>query len=187
IGPSSSGFHLPAVQLARANLQTCQTHGSGGACSEFWYPAGPAMNTLTTPIFTDAIAEFTCLQSATPCVDFLDSPIPPSQIQPEIVNFNLLVTAPIAQTGYYEIEFLLANTFWGCNFNFGNAACGIQIRQGIAHMIDKTIFTNTDPNIVGVSTPLDNPVPTSSGGGLLSPNPCGYDATFAQSGTNCVV
>lgn len=187
VGPSSGGFNLPTVQPARALLQPCRTHGSGGACSEFWYPAGPEMNTLTAPIFTDAAAEYSCLQAPSSCIDFPDSPIPSSQIQPEIVSSNFLVTAPVAETSYYEIEFLLANTFWNCNFSFGNAACGLQIRQGIAHMIDKTSFTNNEAFVAGISTPIDNPVPTSTGGGLLSPNPCGYDASFMQSGASCVV
>jgi hypothetical protein len=97
------------------------------------------------------------------------------------------MTAAVAQTGYYEIQFMLANNFWGCNFNFGNAACGIQIRQGVAHMIDKTSFTNNELSIKGVSTPIDNPVPTNSAGSLPSPNSCGYDTSFLQSGSQCVV
>ena len=183
----SGGSRFPNIHLANANLQGCQTHGVSGACSEYWYPAGPEMNTELVPILTDEVAEFTCMQSATPCVDFPDSPLQPWNILQFITEPNFLVTAPIPQLGYYEIEFLLANTFWNCNFGFGNSGCGVQIRQGMAHMTDKTVFTNNDPSIAGASTPLDNPVPTSSGGGLLSPNPCAYDASFPQSGSNCVV
>jgi len=145
------------------------------------------MNTELALIFTDSIAEFTNLQSVSPSIDFPDSPLPTSQIPSLITDPNFVVTAPIAQTGYYEIQFMLANNFWGCNFNFGNSTCGVQVRQGIAHMFDKSSFTNTDPNIAGVSTPIDNPVPTSSTGGLTSPNPCSYDASFPQSGSQCVV
>jgi len=175
------------VQLAHAVLEPCQTQGSGGACSQFWFPAGPEMNTELALIFTDQVAEYSNLQSSSPAIDFPDSPLPPSIIQSFINSPNSVVTAPVGQTGYYEIQYMLANNFWGCNFDFGNAACGVQIRQGIAHMIDKTSFTNTDPNIAGISTPIDNPVPTTSAGGLSSPNSCGYDASFPQSGSQCVV
>jgi hypothetical protein len=183
----SSSFRGPMIPLANAFPQVCQTHGIGGACSEFWYPAGPEEDTFQAMIFTDQTAEFNSLQSTSPTIDFPDSPIPANAIcVPDLCN-PFIITAPVSQTGYYEIQFMMANNFWGCNFNFGNSTCGSQIRQGIAHMIDKTSFTNTDPTIAGISTPIDNPVPTSSAGGLLSPNPCGYDSSFPQSGTSCIV
>jgi hypothetical protein len=186
-GPMSGNFHLPSVQLGHANAQLCQVQGAAGACSEFWYPAGPEMNTELVPIFSDPTAEYTNLQSPSPSIDFADAPCPPSLCASLTASPNFLVTAPVPQTGYYEIQFMLANNFWGCSFNFGNAACGIQIRQGIAHMIDKTAFANNEPSLTGVATPIDNPVSTTSAGSLLSPNPCGYDASFPQSGSNCVV
>jgi hypothetical protein len=93
---------------------------------------------------------------------------------------NFLVTAALAQVGYYEIEFHLTNNYWNCNFNFGNGQCGIDIRQAFAHMMDKQAFVANQANIKGVSTPIDNPVPTTSIGGLPSPNPCGYDLQFPQ-------
>jgi hypothetical protein len=145
------------------------------------------MNSEVATIFTDEVTEYTNLQSATPSIDFPDSPLFPSTIQSFINSQNFLVTGPVGQTGYYEIQYLLVNNFWGCYFNFGNAACGVQIRQGIAHMIDKASFASTDPNIAGISVPIDNPVPTTSAGGLPSPDPCGYDASFPQTGSQCVV
>jgi len=187
VGPNSGNFHLPTVQLARAVPEQCVTHGSSGACSgSFWYPAGPAMNTELASIFTDSAAEYIGLQFSTPVIDFTDSPCFPSVCQQLTTASNFLVTAPIAEVGYYEIQFMLDNNFWGCNFSFGNSNCGIQIRQGIAHMMDKTVFTKTELGIAGLSTPIDNPVPTTSGGGLTSPNPCSYDASFPQSGPQCV-
>jgi hypothetical protein len=145
------------------------------------------MNTEFATVFTDSTAEFNNIQSATPSIDFTDSPLPPCLISQFCNPSNFLISAPISQVAYYEIEFHLANNFWGCQFTFGDSACGVQIRQGIAHMIDKKIFTNTEPSIASQSVPIDNPLPTNSGGGLLSPNPCGYDASFSQSGTQCVV
>jgi hypothetical protein len=145
------------------------------------------MNTLLTPIFTDATAELNNIQSSSPSIDFTDSPLPPSLIGPFITSPNFLVTGAQGQVGYYEVEFNLVNGYWGCNFSFGNSQCGVQIRQGIAHMIDKNSFTTNEAAIGGHSAPIDNPVPTTSGGGLPSPNPCAYDVSFPQSGSQCIV
>lgn len=186
-GPMSSGFHLPIVQLTHANPQACPVKGATNVCSEYWIPGGPEMNTLTATIFTDSTAELTNLQSPSPSIDFTDTPVTPPSILGILQNTNFLLSAPVGQAGYYEIQFMLANNFWGCNFNFGNAGCGIQIRQGIAHMFDKRAFTNTDPPVAGISTPIDNPVPTTSDVNILSPNPCSYDTSFPQTGTQCVV
>jgi extracellular solute-binding protein (family 5) len=188
-GPMATGFHLPAVPLVNGCLgcNFCQTHTSSGACADYWYPAGPAMNTLQTTIFTDETAEFTNIQSASPSIDLTDSPLPDSLLSTFTSNPNFLTTAAEGSVGYYEVEFHLANNFWGCDFNFGNSACGIQIRQGISHMIDKNSFVTNEAAIAGHAVAIDNSAPTTSGGGLPLPNPCGYDGSFPQTGPNCVV
>jgi len=186
-GPMSSGFHLPQIRLAHANTDRCITHTSSNACSDYWYPTGPAMNTLQVNIFTDETAEFNNIQSSTPSIDLTDSPLPDSLLNTFTSNSNFLITAAQASVGYYEVEFHLDSNFWGCNFNFGNSACGIQIRQGISHMFDKNSFTTNEAAIGGHAQPIDNPLPTTSGGGLPSPNPCGYDSSFPESGSQCIV
>jgi hypothetical protein len=186
-GPLSGNFHLPTVPLGHAAIQNCQTHTISGACSEFWYPAGPAMNTELATIFTDETAEFNNLQSGSPSIDLTDWLLPNSLLGPITSSPNFLITAPQGSIGYYELEFHLGNSQWGCGFNFGNAACGVQIRQGIAHMIDKNSFTSNEAAIAGHAAAIDNALPTTIGGGLPSPNPCGYDVSFSQSGTQCVV
>jgi len=149
------------------------------------------MNTLLVPIFTDSTSEYVNLQSSSSSIDFTDVPCVGTRttgICGTIASsLNFLVTAPLAATDYYEIQFMLANNFWGCDFNFGNSACGIQIRQGIAHMLDKTSFTVNQLTCAGVCTAIDNPVPTTTDVSITSPNPCGYDVSFPQSGSNCVV
>jgi hypothetical protein len=186
----SSNSAFPLVQLAHANVQPCQAVGSSGSCSEFWYPAGPAMTTLTTPIFSDGTAEYTDLESASSSIDFTDVPCGGTPTTGNCGSLgtspNFLVTAPVPESAFYEIQFHLDNNFWNCNFNFGNSACGVQIREAFAHMFDKASFC-ANSVIAGVCTPIDNPVPTTSLGGLPSPNPCGYDLQFPQSGTSCVV
>jgi hypothetical protein len=134
----------------------------------------------------DATQQFTCLQESSPCIDLTDTALTPPIVQPLMISPSVYVTSPVSSHEYSEIQFLLANNFWGVDFQFGNNASGIQIRQGIAHLIDKTSFVNNDLNIAGRGMAVDNPVPPNNGG-LLAPNPCLWDATFGESGVNCVV
>ena len=138
------------------------------------------MSTLQVSLFTNEQTEYsTGLLAATPSIDFTDWPVPPGlSTAPgsQLGGPGYLVTNQIMALGYYEVQFNLAGTIFGCNFQHGNSACGINIRQGIAHMIDKTLFAASDPGIsTGTGIPVDNPLPTNSGGGLLSPDSCRYD------------
>ncbi len=149
------------------------------------------MNSMFDFIFTDESAEYTNLQAASPSIDLTDwecSGTPSTGICGTLTSgSSFLVTDPLASVGYFELEFMLANNFWGCNFSFGNSLCGIQIRQGIAHMFDKRQFC-ANSVIAGTCTPIDNPLPTTSGGALPTPNPCGYDTIQnPTSTTGCVV
>jgi len=138
------------------------------------------MGTFLGTIFTNENTEYsTGLLAGTPTIDYTDWEVPAGvSIAPgsQLGGAGYLVTAQIPALGYYEIQFMLASTLFGCNFQHGNSACGVHIRQGIAHMIDKTIFAASDPGIpTGTGVPNDNPLPTNAGVGLLSPYSCNYD------------
>ncbi len=141
------------------------------------------MNTLTYPIFDSESAEFTALQTTPSPIDFVDWPLDPGTIASIIGNTNFQVTAPISDTGYFELQFHMGQNFWGCQFNFGNSACGKDIRQAFAHGLDKNIFISTQ--LGGNAQPIDNPSPPSVD--LNTPDPCAWDATHLQSGTGCIV
>jgi len=175
-GPISSNFHLPTIQPAKASP----------APVENWFPSGPAMDTESAIIFTDEQAEFTNIQSTTPSIDLTDSPLTPDLPGPLIQSPNFFVTSQVSLHAYYDVEFMLANNFWGCDFNYGNSACGIQIRQGIAHMIDRANFAANEPSLMGSATAIDNPVPPNNGG-LATANPCAWDSNNPQSGPHCIV
>ena len=144
------------------------------------------MDNLVANIFTDQTSEFNNIQAPSPNIDFTDTPLTPSLVAPLGSSPNFLVSAPISSHSYFEIQFMLANNFWGVNFGYGNDPDGIQIRQGIAHLIDKQKFVANDGNIGVTGSPIDNPVPPSNGG-LPSPNPCAWDSSFPESGAGCVV
>src|SRR6266581_3022362 len=197
-GAISSNFQLPSVNVARATVAPCSTPGS--PCSESWVPAGPAMDTFLGTIFTDESAEFQNIQGGAPTIDLTDWPLTPDLLSPFTTQNQFYITSTISEHGYFEIQFMLgAGNFWGCNMNFGNSQCGIDIRQGISHLIDKTKFTANEPTVKGISSPIDNPLPTSNGG-LPSPNPCAWDngvvptalqpvlgTSLVQTGSNCIV
>jgi len=157
------------------------------SCGEYWVPAGPSEDTLVATIFTDEQAEFTNIQSASPTIDFTDWPLTPDLIGPFTSSNNFFITSTISQAGYFEIQFMLANNFWGCDFSYGNSACGVQIRQGIAHVIDAAKFAANEPSLAGQAVALDTPVPLNNIGGLPTANPCAWDTMFLQTGSNCIV
>jgi hypothetical protein len=185
-GSLSGNFHLPTVPLANAVSQTgpCITTGSSGATSECWYPAGPEMNTMFDDVFTNEQTEYINLLGPNPSIDLTDWQVPAATGTTQLSGSGYYLTQTVPELGYYEVQFMQANTFWNCPFQYGNSACGINIRQGIAHMVDKTIFASQDPNIpAGTGTAIDNPLPTTSGGNLLSPNSCGWDSMFPETNT----
>ncbi len=150
---------------------------------EPWYPAGPAMDTLVYMMYVDENAELTGLVNGE--IDLTDWALTPTLFSSMTTNPNFYVTSPISDNGYFELQFNLAANFWGCQLNFGNSACGREIRQGIAHSLDKVKFTSLQAAIAGISVPIDNPVPPSVD--LTLPNPCSWDAAHVQTGSNCVV
>src|SRR5438552_5262227 len=158
-GSLTSGSYLPQIHLAAAN----------NAPNEPWYPAGPSMDKLQYPVFTDSTSELVAFQSG--FVDILDSPIPPSAVSQICSSPSFLCTAPVSFSGYFELEFHLDQIFWGCQMSFGNSACGVNIRQGIAHGLDKNVFVNIE--LGGRGPAIDNPVPPSVN--LVPPNPCAWD------------
>ena len=191
--PISNNVLFPSLHLFTAIAcaspqQQCACQISiGTICAEYWVPAGPSEDTLTATIFTDEQAEFTNIQSASPAIDFTDWPLTPDLVGPFTTSSSFRITSTISEAGYFEIQFLLANNFWGCDFNFGNAACGVHIRQGIAHMIDTAKFAGNEPSISGQAVALDTSVPYDNVGSLPTANPCVWDALFPETGTNCIV
>jgi hypothetical protein len=185
-GPMSGNFHLPTINPGHALPQVCNVT-TGSSCSEYWVPAGPAEDTLQATIFTDEQAEFTNIQSASPSIDLTDWPLTPDLTGPFTTSSNFRITSTISAAGNFEIQFLLANNFWGVNMNFGNDPNGVQIRQGIAHMVDTAKFAANEPSLSGQAVALDTPNPSDNVGSLPTANPCAWDTSFPQSGANCIV
>lgn len=190
-GALHDNFGIPTIGLVHGLTQACETHTVSNSCSEYWYPAGPAMNTELATIFVDGTAEFNNMISASPTIDFADWTLDPSLVPSATSNPNLRVTAPIASHTIFEIQFMLANTFWGCPFSFGNSLCGQHIRQGIAHLIDRGKFASNTTIFGFTARALDSPVPSRQ---IPSANPCAWDIgtrtspnANLETGTDCRV
>ncbi len=183
-GPMSSNFRLPSVPLAHANIQPCNVT-IGSYCNEYWVPAGAAEDTFQATIFTDESSEFTNIQTSSPSIDFTDWPLTPDLTGPFTTSPNFLITSSISAAGNFEVEFLLAANFWGVSMNFGNSTAGINIRQGIWHVIDTAKFAADEPSLAGQAVALDSPNPSDNVGGLAPQNPCNWDQLFPESFSNC--
>ncbi len=134
------------------------------------------MNTLLVSIFTGQTAEFNSLASNN--IDFDDSPLSPAQIGTLGGSLNsYYVTSPIQQHGYAEVEFNLAKNFWGIPMMFGGSVPGLELRRGMAHLVDKNVLTGVPLNdgcpAVSQFCPIDNPVPPSDL--LPTPDACVWD------------
>jgi hypothetical protein len=140
------------------------------------------MDTLLNTIFTNEQAEWDNMQTSNPSIDMSDWPITPALTPTFTSGSQYLVTSTISQAGYFEIQFMLANTFWGCSFNYGQSSCGIQIRQGISHLVDKAKFATSDAFCNTQCSAIDAPLPTSNIGNLPEANPCAWDASFPETG-----
>src|SRR2546425_7243267 len=184
----SNNFILSNIPVARAQQET--TYGS-------WYPAGAQEQTLSISQ-GDGATGTQVNWLMTNQVDSEDWPLAASQyssICPGSTTF--LCSAPVADKNYFEIEFNLAGVFWGIPMQYGSNSAGIQLRQGIAHLLNKAAFIADGSTYFScggiVCVPNDNPVPPCSisscpNGGLVNPNPCGWDTLFPEtSSTNCIV
>jgi hypothetical protein len=180
----SSNFFLPNIPAVRAQQET--TLGS-------WYPAGAQEQTLSISQGNGAIpTQVGWLE--TNAIDFMGSPLSASDatsLCPS--NASIICTAPVADKGYFEIEFNLAGVFWGIPLQYGNSSAGVQLRQGIAHLVNKLSFAASTACGGAVCVANDDPLAPCSAsscpnGGLVNSNPCGWDTMFPESSsTNCIV
>src|SRR5438094_2906537 len=144
-----------------------------------WYPAGPSMDHIFFPIFADQATEFRSFPSQ---FDFADIPLSATNVASYQTTYP--VTKPTSQGTTSSIDFNFANNFWGCSFNYAGSndlsSCGVQIRMGIAHLIDRGAFAVDEPDIQGIA--VDN-----AAGKGLTPDPCAWDPLFPETGTGCQV
>ena len=139
------------------------------------------MNTLDNIIYTSCFNEYQVgIQGGQ--IDFTDCPVP-SSIVPSLTGSGFYVTAPEYDRAYFELQFNMANQLWGVNQNFSNSLAGIQVRQGLAHLVNRVVLVNQQVSLQAQSSAIDNPIPPSSD--LVLPSTCGWDNNYPESGVGC--
>ncbi len=106
-------------------------------------------------------------------IDIMDSGqagtgIPVSQYAAYEANQDWLITPGQPSAIWHGVQFNYASSTWaawGCDFTFGNSACGVEIREAFAHLLDK-VRTITDGPAQGSAVPISNDMPASK----LNPN-----------------
>ena len=152
-------------------------------------------------MYTDTTAQFNALCAGSVTTE--DWPLRSAQISTlssatGCPGNSFILSKPVEDHGYFEIEIDQSNNFWGCNFSFGNSQCGVEIRQAFAHLLGNKITFTTDSSspCAGTGGPfcraIDTSVPPSNN--LVSPIACSYDQTggsgvtpLTESGSGCVV
>ena len=95
---TSSVSSLPSFPLARAVPAPCPTKSSVNVCSEYWTPAGPGMETLTTPIFAGGVAEYNGLFPG--LIDLTDVPDANAPFDCAAASYYYTAPAPWGQFCY---------------------------------------------------------------------------------------
>jgi len=134
----SNNFILPSIPVVKAQQEA--TYGS-------WYPAGAQEQTLSISQ-GDGSPSTQVNWLMTNQVDSEDWPLTATQYGSSVSNCsgngNIICTAPVADKGYFEIEFNLATVFWGVPMQYGANSAGVQLRQGIAQLVNKAAFVATN-------------------------------------------
>ncbi len=187
----SSDLHLPSIPVVTAQKETVA--GS-------WYPAGAQEPTLSISEGNGASGTQVGWL-LTNQIDSEDWPLTATQQGSSVGDVNcagnaaVFCSLPVPDHGYFEIDFDLSNILWGVPMSFGNGAAGIELRQGVAHLLNKQSFTANNAGCLGVAcVPDDQAIPACTisvgcaNGGLYAANPCGWDTKYIEaSSTNCVV
>jgi len=182
-GAISNHFMLPSVPLGHAVTSPSQA----------WYPSGPQMDTFIVNIYQDSPSEFKDLTAATPAIDLSDWRLDPGTQTTIGSNSAYYVTPSITEHGYDELQFMMDNSYWGINMNFGNDPNGLAVRQGVAHLIDINALVEKQPTWSTACAALDpngfskcaieSPLPKGSayhGTTVTTPDPCHWDLLFSE-------
>ena len=149
----------------------------------YWSPFGPRMSGIQFQVYSAPFSEFNDFYTNN--LDIMDVPPPDSWLGSLQGDSRFLVTNPSQMYDVRGIEFNHAKTFWGIPFNGGPSSAGIQVRQGIAHLIDHNLLVGNPPidgkadTVDCFSTPLQGlPCNGPAYGSVPNWTPCSWDTMF---------
>ena len=119
-------------------------------------------------------------------LDLTDWPNPLVKYASYDANPDLLHTPTQPEYGMVTIEFNEQSqpgydnhwVNWGCNMMNGNSLCGIEIRQAIAHLVDRPNFVANGP-LQGTAQALADPTPPAKGLSSSLTDQCSWDTLFS--------
>ena len=132
---------VPQVPLGQAN----------SAALNGWSPYGPRMKNLLIKVYGDTVGESNAFGTMNPSdgLDVIDSPISPGTVSSICGSSSYLCPPAAGSLDLFGLDFNFASassghtTFFGCDFSDKTVqSCGTNIRQGVAHLIDKQAFIN---------------------------------------------
>ncbi len=153
------------------------------------------MNYLQMQFYSKCSTEFNDFQTSN--LDVTDCAVPSgllsgSSCRGFLGAYENIMDCPEFQVGPYSrytvhsFEFNFVNNFWSCFLQNGASGCGRQIRQGLAHLVDKTQFV--DDELSGRGSPIDcfappvQNVPCNGSGW----NPCSWDTLYPSKYNSCI-
>lgn len=127
--------------------------------SNIWSPYGPRSSNLQFNFYSSETAEFTDFELGH--LDLTDWPAPSSLYSSWDNNPDFVLSPGQGQYGMFGIDFNYASSTWaawGCDWQHGNSACGIEMREAFAHLIDRQSFV-TDGPLQGAGQGIADPSP----------------------------
>src|SRR2546422_2033860 len=121
--------------------------------------SGPMLNHLLMQFYGSGGTELSDFQTGG--LDLADVSVPSSQWSAFDSNPDFLQSPVQTQFEWSGIDLNQNSSTWaswGCNFSHGNSACGIDVRQGFAHLIDRATWVATGP-LLGAGQAIVDPSP----------------------------
>ncbi len=154
--------------------------------ANIWYPYGGLVHNLQFNFYSTETVEFTNFELGH--VDVTDWELPTSKFASYDANPDFVLTPTQGQFGMFGVYYNgAASTWanWGCDWDTGTpftstrqtyvTACGIQVRQALAHLFDRPRFI-TDSVIQGAAQALaDDSPPAKDPSGSPLATQCLWD------------
>ena len=144
--------HVPAPAVAVST-------GGVDSPSNIWAPYGPFSPNLRLSYYSSETTEFQDFELGK--LDLTDWPVATASYGSYDGNPDFALSPGEGQFGMFGVDFNYASSTWaswGCDWAHGNSACGIEIREAFAHLIDRTSFVNSGP-LQGAGQGLADPSP----------------------------